>query len=98
MIDRALPLAWNIVNDSFRCDLCLRYPPYLIAVASLQMACTVKGIDLSQMLAELKVSPSEVAEIIQVGYCSHNVYHRGTTSLSIRANGSNAYFLEFLGN
>lgn len=30
-----LGLAWRIVNDSLRTDVCLLYPPYLIAIGTL---------------------------------------------------------------
>lgn len=30
--DQLLSLAWRLVNDSLRTDLCLLYPPYQIAI------------------------------------------------------------------
>uniref|UniRef100_A0A8C1QJ85 Cyclin-C n=1 Tax=Cyprinus carpio TaxID=7962 RepID=A0A8C1QJ85_CYPCA len=30
--DMLLPLAWRIVNDTYRTDLCLLYPPFMIAL------------------------------------------------------------------
>lgn len=30
--DTVFPLGWRIVNDSLRTDVCLLYPPYLIAL------------------------------------------------------------------
>ena len=41
-----LPLAWRIVNDSMRTDVCLLYPPFLIALACLHMASVILGKDL----------------------------------------------------
>ena len=38
-----LPLAWRIVNDSFRTDVCLLFPPFQIALASLHMASVILG-------------------------------------------------------
>lgn len=35
--------AWAIVNDSFRTDLCLHYPPYLIALAAIYIALNFSG-------------------------------------------------------
>ncbi|XP_042535464.1 cyclin-C isoform X1 [Dipodomys spectabilis] len=36
--DMLLPLAWRIVNDTYRTDLCLLYPPFMIAlVTSVQL-------------------------------------------------------------
>jgi cyclin C len=36
-------IAWEIVNDSYRTDLCLLHPPYHIAIAALYIACVLKG-------------------------------------------------------
>ncbi|VDK42685.1 unnamed protein product [Taenia asiatica] len=36
--DELLSRAWGIANDSLRTDLCLHYPPYLIALGCVQMA------------------------------------------------------------
>ncbi|KAL4630595.1 cyclin-C [Arapaima gigas] len=33
--DMLLPLAWRIVNDTYRTDLCLLYPPFMIALGKL---------------------------------------------------------------
>ncbi|KAK7807725.1 hypothetical protein U0070_009306 [Myodes glareolus] len=35
--DVLLPLAWRIVNDTYRTDLCLLYPPFMIALACLHI-------------------------------------------------------------
>uniref|UniRef100_A0A3B3SQQ4 Cyclin-C n=1 Tax=Paramormyrops kingsleyae TaxID=1676925 RepID=A0A3B3SQQ4_9TELE len=32
--DMLLPLAWRIVNDTYRTDLCLLYPPFMIALGN----------------------------------------------------------------
>ena len=40
-----LPLAWRIVNDSFRSDVSLLFPPFLIALACLHMASVILGKD-----------------------------------------------------
>ena len=38
-----LPLAWRIVNDSMRTDVCLLFPPFLISLACLHMASVILG-------------------------------------------------------
>ncbi|KDQ65171.1 hypothetical protein JAAARDRAFT_117818 [Jaapia argillacea MUCL 33604] len=34
----ALQMAWFIINDTYRSDLCLLYPPHLIAIAAIYLA------------------------------------------------------------
>uniref|UniRef100_A0A8C8H716 Cyclin-like domain-containing protein n=1 Tax=Oncorhynchus tshawytscha TaxID=74940 RepID=A0A8C8H716_ONCTS len=36
--DMLLPLAWRVVNDTYRTDLCLLYPPFMIALAERRQA------------------------------------------------------------
>ncbi|KAF8499315.1 cyclin-like protein [Gautieria morchelliformis] len=35
----ALQMAWFIINDTYRSDLCLIYPPHLIAIAAIYLTC-----------------------------------------------------------
>ncbi|XP_055957512.1 cyclin-C isoform X1 [Patella vulgata] len=58
-----LPLSWRIVNDSLRTDVPLLYPPYLIAIACLHMACVIKQKDVKQWFAELSVDMDKILEI-----------------------------------
>ncbi|CAI9737008.1 Hypothetical predicted protein [Octopus vulgaris] len=61
--DNLLPVAWRIVNDSLRTDVCLMYPPYLIALACLHIACVIQDKDGRQWFAELSVDMDKVLEI-----------------------------------
>lgn len=61
--DILLPTAWRIVNDSYRCDICLLYPPYLVALASIHMAAVVHKKDIKAWFAELSVDMGRVLEI-----------------------------------
>jgi len=58
-----LPLAWRIVNDSMRTDVCLLYPPFLIALSCLHMASVILGKDLRAWYAELSVDMDKIQEI-----------------------------------
>jgi len=54
-----LQTAWNIVNDSYRTDLSLRYAPYLIAIAAIYMACDLRkdyGAWLNSLSVKLEAS------------------------------------------
>jgi cyclin C len=65
MEDAILPIAWRIVNDSLRTDVCLLYPPYLIALAAIHMACVIQQKDTKQWFAELSVDMDKIVEITQ---------------------------------
>ncbi|XP_067669409.1 cyclin-C-like isoform X2 [Haliotis asinina] len=58
-----LPLAWRIVNDSLRTDVPLIFPPYIIALACLHMACVIKQKDIKQWFAELSVDMDKILEV-----------------------------------
>lgn len=60
-----LPTAWRIVNDSYRCDVCLMYPPYLIALAAIHMAAVVHRKDIKQWFVDLAVDMAKILEITQ---------------------------------
>ena len=64
--DMLLPLAWRIVNDTYRMDLCLLYPPFMIALACLHVACVVQQNDAKHWFAELSVDMEKILEIIRV--------------------------------
>lgn len=61
--DSLYPLAWRIINDSLRTDVCLLYPPYLIALACLHIASVIQQKDLKQWLAECSVDMDKILEI-----------------------------------
>ena len=44
--EAVLPLAWRIVNDSFRTDVSLLFPPFLIALSCLHMASAILAISV----------------------------------------------------
>ncbi|XP_048746302.1 cyclin-C isoform X1 [Ostrea edulis] len=61
--DSMYPLAWRIINDSLRTDVCLLYPPYLIALACLHIAGVIQQKDLKLWLAECSVDMDKILEI-----------------------------------
>ncbi|CAK9250475.1 unnamed protein product [Sphagnum jensenii] len=58
-----LPTAWNVVNDSYRTDVCLLYAPHQIALACLHMACVITQRDYKQWFAELNTDLDKILEI-----------------------------------
>lgn len=61
--EQLLTLAWRIVNDSLRTDVCLLYPPYQIAIGCLQIACVILQKDHKAWFAELCVDIEKIQEI-----------------------------------
>lgn len=61
-----LATAWPMLNDSFRSDACLLYPPYIIAIACLFMAGTMQDRDMRAWIASLKIETQDVIEAIQL--------------------------------
>ncbi|XP_065177949.1 cyclin-C-like [Sycon ciliatum] len=58
-----LPLAWRIVNDSYRCAVSFHYAPYIIALAALHIACVVHGQNCQQWFSELAVDFQQILEV-----------------------------------
>ena len=58
--DILLRLAWRIVNNTYRRDLCLLYPPFMIVLACLHVACVLQQKDARQWFAELSVDKEKV--------------------------------------
>ncbi|KAL1919666.1 uncharacterized protein VTP21DRAFT_1597 [Calcarisporiella thermophila] len=75
MRDLGIQHAWFIINDSYRTDVCLLYPPHMIALAAIFMTCVLdhggeylgesKGRDMKQWFADLNVEVEEIMEITQ---------------------------------
>jgi hypothetical protein len=54
---------WRIINDSLRTDVSLLYPPYMISLAALHLACVIQQKDVKHWFAELAVDFEKVIEI-----------------------------------
>ncbi|KAJ6642593.1 Cyclin-C [Pseudolycoriella hygida] len=61
--DQLLPLTWRIINDSLRTDVSLLYPPYMIAIGCLQLACVILQKDVKSWFAEINVNIEKIQEI-----------------------------------
>lgn len=54
--DDILNISWTVVNDTYRTDIPLLYPPHLIAIACLHVACVIANKEsYKQWFAELNV-------------------------------------------
>jgi len=56
--------AWAILNDSYRTDLCLLYPPYIIAIACIFMAASILERDPLPWLQSLNVDATDVIQVV----------------------------------
>ena len=61
--DSVLPTAWRIVSDSLRTDVSLLFPPYLISLSCLHMACVILNKDCRSWFSELHVDMEKIQEI-----------------------------------
>eukprot|EP00698_Gefionella_okellyi_P019532 TRINITY_DN5994_c0_g1_i1.p1 TRINITY_DN5994_c0_g1~~TRINITY_DN5994_c0_g1_i1.p1 ORF type:complete len:256 (-),score=43.95 TRINITY_DN5994_c0_g1_i1:56-823(-) len=60
-----LDAAWRVCNDSYRSDVCLLYPPHIIALACIHIGAVTYERDAHQWLRELCVDPREIAACAQ---------------------------------
>ncbi|KAG8865323.1 RNA polymerase II holoenzyme cyclin-like subunit [Tulasnella sp. 330] len=51
-------MAWFVINDSYRSDICLLYPPYLIAVAALYLSVLLHGNTRAKLSETLEEDPT----------------------------------------
>ena len=61
-----LSLAWSVVNDSLRTDAGLLFPPFLIAIAALHMACVLlqdRGSGHKDWFASLNVDFEDILDV-----------------------------------
>eukprot|EP00252_Welwitschia_mirabilis_P015215 TRINITY_DN3346_c0_g1_i5.p1 TRINITY_DN3346_c0_g1~~TRINITY_DN3346_c0_g1_i5.p1 ORF type:complete len:252 (-),score=40.93 TRINITY_DN3346_c0_g1_i5:274-1029(-) len=55
--------AWSLVNDTYKTDLLLIYPPYMIALACIYVACILKDVDSQAWFEELRVDMNVIKNI-----------------------------------
>mmetsp|Transcript_23471 Transcript_23471/g.63355 ORF Transcript_23471/g.63355 Transcript_23471/m.63355 type:complete len:172 (-) Transcript_23471:23-538(-) len=58
--------AWSLLNDSYRLDVCLFYPPHVIAIAVINIACSYMGVDASSWFESLTFVDNRREEVKQV--------------------------------
>ncbi|KAI6038627.1 cyclin-like protein [Pisolithus marmoratus] len=57
--DEALQLAWSIINDTYRSDLCLLYPPHLLAITALYLTLALHTPTKELIMQKSHFSPSD---------------------------------------
>jgi len=53
-------VAWCLVNDSYCTDLCLMFPPFIIALSCIYLAAFLNELDLRSWFSELNIDMKEI--------------------------------------
>lgn len=56
-------MCWSILNDSYRTDLCLMFPPHMIALSCIYLSCVLKERDIRLWFEELRIDMNMVRSI-----------------------------------
>lgn len=75
-----LQTAWAILNDSYRTDACLLFPPFVIAISCLFMAASVLGKKPETWIHNINVEVGDVISAVQMIsplYAPANVQNSG---------------------
>ncbi|KAK5577302.1 hypothetical protein RB653_002243 [Dictyostelium firmibasis] len=59
----SIEIIWGIVNDSYRTDVCLLYPPYVVALGCILLGSYLLKKDIKQWLSELNVEMKDIWEV-----------------------------------
>ena len=57
--------AWKVCNDCLRSDIPLLFPPYLIALSAIYVACVFEKRDCQQWFGELNVDMDRILEVVR---------------------------------
>lgn len=91
-----LSSAWPILNDSYRTDACLRYPPYLTAIACIYIAGTLQDRDMTNWLKKLNIDLQELGDATQYlsnMYVNPNAMRLSTSQVKSINNKLHAHFV-----
>ncbi|KAJ2725926.1 RNA polymerase II holoenzyme cyclin-like subunit [Coemansia sp. Benny D115] len=78
----SLQAAWSIINDSYRTDMALVYPPHVIAVASLFLSRVVdqggdySDLEAQQWYADLNVDLTDVMQVVNEMLALYGVWQQ----------------------
>ncbi|KAJ0969168.1 hypothetical protein J5N97_022045 [Dioscorea zingiberensis] len=70
--------AWGLVNDTYKMDLILIYPPYMIALACIYIASVLKDKETTAWFEELRVDMN-VVKNISIEILDFYDYYKGDT-------------------
>eukprot|EP00753_Platysulcus_tardus_P005034 PLAT12862.1.p1 GENE.PLAT12862.1~~PLAT12862.1.p1 ORF type:complete len:261 (+),score=57.50 PLAT12862.1:1-783(+) len=55
---------WTVINDSYRTNVCLSRPPYIVALAAVYIAAVESGQDVTLWFEELHIDQKEVDAVV----------------------------------
>eukprot|EP00250_Pteridium_aquilinum_P013840 c21604_g1_i2 orf=465-905(+) len=58
--------SWSLVNDTYQTDLVLMYPPHMIALSCIFLACILKERDTVSWFEELRIDLNMLKDICMV--------------------------------
>lgn len=67
--------AWGALNDSYRGDANLLYPPHIVAIGCLCLAASTSAVDLSPWLQRLNIDLNQVRLAGRRVILQHSVIH-----------------------
>ncbi|KAH7343890.1 cyclin-like protein [Rhizoctonia solani] len=81
--DGAIQMAWFLINDTYRTDLCLIHPPWIIAVASLYLALVLHNTTRTKLTPSSKPSLNPVSGAIKYPAAVQNPYIKFLAGLNV---------------
>ncbi|KDN40827.1 hypothetical protein RSAG8_07845, partial [Rhizoctonia solani AG-8 WAC10335] len=81
--DGAIQMAWFLINDTYRTDLCLIHPPWIIAVASLYLALVLHNTTRTKLTPSSKPNLNPVSGAIKYPAAAQNPYIKFLAGLNV---------------
>jgi len=60
-----LQTSWNVVNDAYRTDVPLLFPPYIVSLGAIYIACVYQEIDVRKWYEKMNVNLDEIKQVVK---------------------------------
>ncbi|CAE6525159.1 unnamed protein product [Rhizoctonia solani] len=81
--DGAIQMAWFLINDTYRTDLCLVHPPWIIAVASLYLALVLHNTTRTKLTPSSKPTLNPISGAVKYPSAAQNPYIKFLAGLNV---------------
>ncbi|KAF8681402.1 cyclin family [Rhizoctonia solani] len=81
--DGAIQMAWFLINDTYRTDLCLIHPPWIIAVAALYLALVLHNTTRNKLTVSSKPNVNPMTGAVKYPAAAQNPYIRFLAGLNV---------------